>query len=177
MYSFFLLLNINMMWEWKDGGRWWSSWTLTKEDLKKYIMYSKYHCNAKLHNIGQDKIGQVYADLRQKSMVKKNLPLNFYIRLYILIGNKPKPDSCCSHFTKNGVTSMWQRGETNIKLCWIWAALLPLPISMTIWSTPKIFGMVLVKILKLIFWGQKFLPTPRNPSLVRIFCLWHQKWP
>jgi len=69
-------------------------------------MYSKYHCNAKLHNIGQDKIGQVYADLRQKSMVKKNLPLNFYIRLYILIGNKPKPDSCCSHFTKNGVTSM-----------------------------------------------------------------------
>ena len=43
-----------------------------------------------------------------------------------------------------------------------------LSISMTIWSKPKIFGMLLAKTLKLIFWGQKFLPTSQKPLLAEI---------
>ena len=58
----------------------------------------------------------------------------------------------------------------------------PLTISTTVWSGPKIFGIVLAKILKLIFGDQKFLPTSptsphgqkylsRRPKMTLKFCV------
>ena len=37
--------------------------------LKKYIVYSKEKIHPKLHQMDQDKVAKLYADLRKESMV------------------------------------------------------------------------------------------------------------
>lgn len=43
--------------------------------LRKYIMYSKQKCHPKLHQIDDDKIAKLYADLRRESMVTGGIPI------------------------------------------------------------------------------------------------------
>lgn len=40
--------------------------------LKKYIVYSKEKIHPKLHQMDQDKVAKLYADLRKESMVNVN---------------------------------------------------------------------------------------------------------
>ena len=42
---------------------------LPQELLKKYIIYAKEKVHPKLHQMDQDKIAKMYADLRRESMV------------------------------------------------------------------------------------------------------------
>lgn len=42
---------------------------LSQEMLKKYIIYAKDKIHPKLNNMDQDKIAQMFADLRRESMV------------------------------------------------------------------------------------------------------------
>ncbi len=44
--------------------------------LRKYIVYSKEKVHPKLHQMDQDKVAKLYADLRKESMVK--LKTSFY---------------------------------------------------------------------------------------------------
>lgn len=39
--------------------------------LKKYIIYAKEKVSPKLHNMDQDKVAKMFADLRRESMVDK----------------------------------------------------------------------------------------------------------
>ncbi len=43
---------------------------IPQELLKKYIIYSKEKVRPKLHQMDQDKVAKLYADLRKESMVK-----------------------------------------------------------------------------------------------------------
>ena len=38
--------------------------------LKKYIIYAKEKVHPKLHNMDQDKVARMFADLRKESMVR-----------------------------------------------------------------------------------------------------------
>lgn len=40
--------------------------------LRKYIVYSKEKVHPKLHQMDQDKVAKLYADLRKESMVRIN---------------------------------------------------------------------------------------------------------
>lgn len=42
---------------------------LLQEMLRKYIIYAREKVNPKLHNINQDKVAHLYAELRRESMV------------------------------------------------------------------------------------------------------------
>jgi DNA replication licensing factor MCM2 len=43
--------------------------------LKKYIMYSKEHIKPKLHQLDQDKLARLYADLRRESLATGSFPI------------------------------------------------------------------------------------------------------
>lgn len=49
--------------------------SLSSELLKKYVIYAKYHCKPKLHNIDKSKIIKFYAQLRNKSMSGSGIPI------------------------------------------------------------------------------------------------------
>ena len=42
---------------------------ISQDLLKKYIVYSKEKIHPKLHQMDQDKVAKLYADLRKESMV------------------------------------------------------------------------------------------------------------
>ena len=42
---------------------------IPQELLRKYIVYSKEKVHPKLHQMDQDKVAKLYADLRKESMV------------------------------------------------------------------------------------------------------------
>ena len=42
---------------------------IPQELLRKYIVYSKEKVHPKLHQVDQDKVAKLYADLRKESMV------------------------------------------------------------------------------------------------------------
>ncbi len=42
---------------------------IPQELLKKYIIYAKEKAHPKLHQMDQDKVAKMYADLRRESMV------------------------------------------------------------------------------------------------------------
>ena len=44
--------------------------TIPQEMLKKYIIYSREKIHPKLHNMDQDKVAKMFAELRKESMVK-----------------------------------------------------------------------------------------------------------
>lgn len=44
---------------------------IPQELLKKYIIYSKEKVHPKLHQMDQDKVARLYADLRKESMVSQ----------------------------------------------------------------------------------------------------------
>ncbi len=44
---------------------------IPQELLKKYIIYSKEKVRPKLHQMDQDKVAKLYADLRKESMVRQ----------------------------------------------------------------------------------------------------------
>lgn len=44
---------------------------IPQEMLKKYMMYAKDTIHPKLHQVDQDKIAKLYAELRRESMVQK----------------------------------------------------------------------------------------------------------
>ena len=52
-----------------EGDRESSVEPLPQELLKKYIIYAKEKVHPKLHQMDQDKIAKMYADLRRESMV------------------------------------------------------------------------------------------------------------
>lgn len=43
--------------------------------LRKYIMYSKEHIRPKLHQLDQDKLARLYADLRRESLATGSFPI------------------------------------------------------------------------------------------------------
>ena len=43
---------------------------IPQELLRKYIVYSKERVRPKLHQMDQDKVARLYADLRKESMVQ-----------------------------------------------------------------------------------------------------------
>jgi DNA replication licensing factor MCM2 len=51
---------------------------ISQDLLKKYIVYSKEKIHPKLHQMDQDKVAKLYADLRKESMV---LPINNYTHM------------------------------------------------------------------------------------------------
>ncbi|XP_058790976.1 DNA replication licensing factor Mcm2 [Phymastichus coffea] len=48
---------------------------LDQEVLKKYIVYAKQNVHPKLNNVDQDKIAQLYSQLRQESLATGSLPI------------------------------------------------------------------------------------------------------
>jgi len=52
----------------KGGG---SVEPLPQDLLQKYIVYSKEKIHPKLHQMDQDKVARLYADLRKESMVRR----------------------------------------------------------------------------------------------------------
>lgn len=46
---------------------------IPQELLRKYIVYSKEKVHPKLHQMDQDKVAKLYADLRKESMVRAAL--------------------------------------------------------------------------------------------------------
>lgn len=48
---------------------------VSQELLKKYIMYARVHCHPKLHNIDDDKIARLYAEMRAESMKSGGIPI------------------------------------------------------------------------------------------------------
>jgi DNA replication licensing factor MCM2 len=48
---------------------------IPQELLKKYIIYSKEKVHPKLHNMDQDKVSKMYADLRRESMATGSIPI------------------------------------------------------------------------------------------------------
>ena len=51
--------------------------TIPQEMLKKYIIYAREKIHPKLHNMDQDKIARMFAELRKESMVRILSGLNF----------------------------------------------------------------------------------------------------
>ena len=45
--------------------------TVPQEMLKKYIIYSREKIHPKLHNMDQDKVAKMFAELRKESMVNR----------------------------------------------------------------------------------------------------------
>ena len=45
--------------------------TIPQEMLKKYIIYAREKIHPKLHNMDQDKIAKMFAELRKESMVRE----------------------------------------------------------------------------------------------------------
>lgn len=45
--------------------------TIPQEMLKKYIIYSREKIHPKLHNMDQDKVAKMFAELRKESMVNR----------------------------------------------------------------------------------------------------------
>lgn len=52
---------------------------IPQELLKKYIMYAKNRINPKLHQMDQEKIASMYAELRRESMVSST---SFLLTIY-----------------------------------------------------------------------------------------------
>lgn len=53
-----------------------SSWQIIPQDmLRKYIMYAKEHIRPKLHQLDQDKLARLYADLRRESLATGSFPI------------------------------------------------------------------------------------------------------
>lgn len=48
---------------------------IPQDILKKYIMYSKEHIKPKLHQLDQDKLARLYADLRRESLATGSFPI------------------------------------------------------------------------------------------------------
>ena len=46
---------------------------ISQDLLRKYIVYSKEKVRPKLHQMDQDKVAKLYADLRKESMVRDGL--------------------------------------------------------------------------------------------------------
>lgn len=46
--------------------------------LKKYIIYAREKINPKLHNMDQDKIAKMFAELRKESMVRQNFIMCYF---------------------------------------------------------------------------------------------------
>ena len=47
--------------------------TIPQEMLKKYIIYAREKIHPKLHNMDQDKVARMFAELRKESMVRKSV--------------------------------------------------------------------------------------------------------
>ena len=45
--------------------------TIPQEMLKKYIIYAREKIHPKLHNMDQDKVSRMFAELRKESMVRE----------------------------------------------------------------------------------------------------------
>ena len=54
--------------------------TIPQEMLKKYIIYSREKIHPKLHNMDQDKVAKMFAELRKESMVNQH---SFVIRFVV----------------------------------------------------------------------------------------------
>ena len=52
--------------------------TIPQEMLKKYIIYAREKINPKLHNMDQDKIAKMFAELRKESMVRQNVIMCYF---------------------------------------------------------------------------------------------------
>ena len=52
--------------------------TIPQEMLKKYIIYAREKINPKLHNMDQDKIAKMFAELRKESMVRQNFIMCYF---------------------------------------------------------------------------------------------------
>jgi DNA replicative helicase MCM subunit Mcm2 (Cdc46/Mcm family) len=48
---------------------------IPQDVLRKYIMYSKEHIRPKLHQLDQDKLARLYADLRRESLATGSFPI------------------------------------------------------------------------------------------------------
>ena len=48
---------------------------ISQQMLRKYIMYAKANCHPKMHNVDDDKIARLYAELRRESMVSGGIPI------------------------------------------------------------------------------------------------------
>jgi len=48
---------------------------ISQDMLRKYLIYAKAHCKPQLTEINQDKIAQLYADLRRESEVSNGIPV------------------------------------------------------------------------------------------------------
>jgi len=48
---------------------------ISQEMLKKYIMYARRHCHPQLQNIDEDRIAQLYIELRRESMSSGGIPI------------------------------------------------------------------------------------------------------
>jgi len=55
--------------DWKKDGR------ISQQLLRKYIMYARQNCHPKLHNIDDDKIANLYGELRRASMDTGGIPI------------------------------------------------------------------------------------------------------
>ena len=53
--------------------------------LKKYVIYAREKIHPKLHNMDQDKIARMFAELRKESMVRTLSGLYFFVELYLFI--------------------------------------------------------------------------------------------
>lgn len=52
--------------------------TIPQEMLKKYVIYAREKINPKLHNMDQDKIAKMFAELRKESMVRQNFIMCYF---------------------------------------------------------------------------------------------------
>ena len=48
---------------------------IPQDMLRKYIMYAKEHIRPKLHQLDQDKLARLYADLRRESLATGSFPI------------------------------------------------------------------------------------------------------
>ena len=53
--------------------------TIPQEMLKKYIIYSREKIHPKLHNMDQDKVAKMFAELRKESMVNRFFFMSFVV--------------------------------------------------------------------------------------------------
>lgn len=54
---------------------------IPQELLRKYILYSRQHCQPKLYQIDQDKVARLFADMRKESMATGAYPITVSPRL------------------------------------------------------------------------------------------------
>ena len=54
--------------------------------LKKYIIYAREKIHPKLHNMDQDKIARMFAELRKESMVRTLSRLNIFCGIVFIVG-------------------------------------------------------------------------------------------